>query len=262
MIAQSTSAYLYAITAPDLAPDLSGLPAIADETGPRAVEYISDGPFGMVLSSFLGRRIRPERKNLAAHQAVLRALMSQRVCFLPVAFGVIVPSRGELLELLHAHQAGIAADLEKLSTRVEMGLRVTWDVPNIFEFFVARNPELAHLRDRVLKRPGGVLRSEMIAVGQKFEALLNAAREQALETLKRALLRCVMDFRADPARGEKMIVNLACLIERDQEKAFEQAVLSAASSFDDHYAFDYNGPWPPFHFVSVSLPDPVQAAFS
>jgi hypothetical protein len=54
-----------------------------------------------------------------------------------------------------------------------------------------------------------------------------------------------------------MVINLACLIGRSQQKEFEQAVFHAASLFDDNYAFDYTGPWPPFHFVRVSLGQPL-----
>ena len=254
------STYLYAVTAPHLPLDMTALPGILDGAGLSGVpQCISDGPLGAVVSLYDGKKVRPERKNLAAHQGVLRALMGRGIPFLPVAFGVVVPSAQDLLALLRANQEAFVRDLKRLSGKVEMGLKVLWDVPNIFEFFVFQNPELAKFRDQVLEIPEGVSREEKIALGQAFEMLLRETRTQHEETVRRELGTCVLEFQADPPRGEKMILNLSCLIERKQEKAFEQAVLRAASCFDDNYAFDYSGPWPPYHFVSVSLPEPAMS---
>ena len=48
-------------------------------------------------------------------------------------------------------------------------------------------------------------------------------------------------------------MNLACLVERDQQLGFEQAVLEVARRFDNNFAFDINGPWPPHNFVEIAL---------
>jgi hypothetical protein len=29
--------------------------------------------------------------------------------------------------------------------------------------------------------------------------------------------------------------------------------MEAAKLFDNHFSFDYNGPWPPYNFVNVNL---------
>ncbi len=36
-------------------------------------------------------------------------------------------------------------------------------------------------------------------------------------------------------------------------KDFEAGVIEAARSFDNHFAFDFNGPWPPHNFVEIEL---------
>ena len=41
-----------------------------------------------------------------------------------------------------------------------MGLRVTWDVPNIFEYFVNTHAELRAARDRLLSNGRGPLTKE------------------------------------------------------------------------------------------------------
>jgi hypothetical protein len=49
------------------------------------------------------------------------------------------------------------------------------------------------------------------------------------------------------------VANLNCLTGRDRQKQLEEAVVQAASMFDNNYAFDLNGPWAPHNFVEMDL---------
>jgi hypothetical protein len=64
--------------------------------------------------------------------------------------------------------------------------------------------------------------------------------------------RCV-EIVANKARDEREVMNLACLVERARLKDFEAGVVEAARGFNNDYAFDFNGPWPPHNFVDVEL---------
>ena len=121
-----------------------------------------------------------------------------------------------------------------------MGLRVYLDVPNIFEYFVHTHPELRLVRDRLLGTHREPRQEDKIEVGRVFERILNEDREE--HSVKRTLLR-----------NEREIVNLACLVERNSREAFEAGIFKAAGLFDNHFAFDYNGPWAPHNFVEVSI---------
>ncbi len=250
--------YVYAISYSGPSPDLSGLPGVAViGADPAPVEVHAEGPVAAIVSPFAGRQVRPERRNLAAHNGVLRTLMTARVPFLPVAFGCVAPSRNKLSRMLDAARDEVLADLERLAGRVEMGLKVVWDVPNIFDYFVFHYPELAELRDRLQRKRGGPTRDDQIQLGRTFETLLQETRARHVASVQQALRDCVREFRDDPPRDEKMVMNLSCLVDREGEKEFAQSVIHAAALFDDHYTFDYNGPWPPYHFVAATLEEPV-----
>ena len=60
-------------------------------------------------------------------------------------------------------------------------------------------------------------------------------------------------MRAIDPGDERLIMKLACLVPRDRQAEWEEGVRRAASLFDDHYRFDYNGPWPPYSFVDIDL---------
>jgi hypothetical protein len=63
---------------------------------------------------------------------------------------------------------------------------------------------------------------------------------------------CVEVRVLDPGE-ERMIMKLACLVEREQQPRWEEGVRQAALLFDDHYRFDYSGPWPPYNFADADL---------
>ena len=50
--------------------------------------------------------------------------------------------------------------------------------------------------------------------------------------------RCV-ELVVDPPRNEREALNLACLVDRDRQKEFEQGVIESAALFDDDYRFRY-----------------------
>ena len=94
---------------------------------------------------------------------------------------------------------------------------------------------------------------DKIDLGRAFDRLLNATREAHLQRVTAALRSHTVEFQSNPPRSEREVLNLACLVDREQRHAFEQAVLVIASRFDNNFAFDINGPWPPHNFVDLSL---------
>ena len=60
-------------------------------------------------------------------------------------------------------------ELERVCGRVEMGVRVSWDVPNIFEFFVNTHLELKNVRDRIFGTKREPNQEDMIEVGRTFD---------------------------------------------------------------------------------------------
>jgi hypothetical protein len=134
-----------------------------------------------------------------------------------------------------------------------MGLKVYWDLPNVFEYFVATHQELETMRDRLF-RPGRVPTvEEKVELGERFVSLLRQARQRHAERVKESLAGCCVDVRSIDPGEERMILKLASLVERQKQGEWEEGVRRAALLFDDHYRFEYNGPWPPYNFADVDL---------
>jgi len=218
----------------------------------RKVYSIPVGRVAAVVSDLSSEKIRPERSRLAAHQEVLKKLMAETTP-LPMAFGILAESPEAVRKMLSRNQRALLVQLHRVAGRVEMGLRVTWDVPNIFEYFVNTHPELRLARDRFLGGHREATQEQKIEVGRMFDRLLNEDRDEYTDNVEEILAPHCTEIERNKCRNERELMNLACLVERAAMPQFEGGVFEAAQQFDNNFAFDYNGPWAPHNFVDIDL---------
>ena len=216
------------------------------------VSNIVDGRLAAVVSGVMGPKIRPERRYLARHQEVLKQLLTTTTP-LPMSFGILADHPEAVRKILRRNQRMFLEQLQHVAGKVEFGLRVTWDVPNIFEYFVTTNAELRSARDRFLGGNRQPSQEEKIEIGRLFDRLLGEERESHTEQVERILSRACFEVKANKCRNEHEVMHLACLVGRHAQESFGNAVFQAAQMFDNNFAFDYNGPWAPHNFVEVGL---------
>jgi hypothetical protein len=239
--------YLYAI-----APDSDGRSFGPIGLDGGTVYSITNGRVSAVVSD-VPEKLRPERRQLAAHQEVLKRLMGETAGILPVAFGVVADGPESIRRILSRNQKPFLEQLRHVAGREEMGLRVTWDVPNIFEYFVQTHPELRAARDHFFGGHREPTQDDKMELGRLFDRLLVEDREAHAERVVEVLTPHCVEIKRNKPRTEREAANLACLIRRDGREQFEAAVFEAAKLFDNSYSFDYNGPWAPHNFVDLTL---------
>jgi len=239
--------YLYAIigNSPGLHYAAAGL-AEAD------IYTITEGGVSAVVSDVAQVRLRPEKRHLAAHRDVLARLMVAATP-LPISFGTVAASTEAVRKILSRNQRAFLEQLNHLAGNAEMGLRVLWDVPNIFEYFVHTHAELRAARDRIFGRQREPMQEEKLELGRLFASLLQEDREICTEKVEEALSPHCVAIKPNKCRNEREVMSLACLVGRGEQPAFEAQVFEVARLFDTHYAFDYSGPWPPYNFVEMDL---------
>jgi hypothetical protein len=239
--------YLYAIVTADTKLE-AGTLGIDDQ----AVYAIVDGHLCAVVSNVPNTKMRPQRRNLAAHQRVLKHLMAATTP-LPMAFGIIADGDRAVKDILSHHRGLFMEQFGRVSGKVEMGLRVTWDVENIFDYFINTHPELRAARDEYFSSQREPSQEDKLELGRLFDQLLQEDRENLSDDVERILAPYCKEIKHGKCRNEKDVMNLSCLVTRDTEARFEEGVLKAAAKFDNNFVFDFNGPWAPHNFVEVEL---------
>ena len=216
------------------------------------VYTISDSHVSAVVSDIPNKKIRPERRHLAAHQEVLRRLMGE-ITPLPLTFGIIADGPKAIQRILSLNREAFSRELHRVAGKAEMGLRVTWDVLNIFEYFVHTHPELKAARDSFFGTQREPTQEDKIELGRMFGRILNEDRADYTEKVEKRLSPYCYEIRQNKCRNEREVMNLACLVGREVQAQFEEGIFEAAKLFDNNFAFDYNGPWAPHNFVDIDL---------
>ncbi len=240
--------YLYAIAETN-ALDEDGKTGVKE----APIRTVSDEDLAAVVSSAPDGKLRPRRRNLKAHHDLLKALMEETTV-LPMAFGVIAEGGEEQVRsFLRQHYGTLRAQLDRVHGHAEVGLRVKWNVDDIFEHFVDQYDELRELRDAVFSGDGEPSRQEKIRVGEEFEALLQDVRAAHRSTVEAHLETACRAIEADDPKDETEVMNLACLVPKDGVSNFEDAVVSAAEEFSDAFTFTYTDPMAPYSFADVAF---------
>lgn len=212
---------------------------------------IKDGELVAIVSDTMVIKARPDRKSIVSYQAVLHDL-TERKTILPMRFGTISKSRSSVEALLKKNHKAIVSQVEKLEGCAEMGLRVSWDVANIYDYFISIHAALRDARDELLSSKVAD-RDQKIELGRLYETFLTADRRSHTDRVKEILEEYCEDIVESELKREKDVMNLACLVKRSKMDDFVNGVFEASKLFDNSYLFDYSGPWAPHNFVHLDL---------
>jgi hypothetical protein len=245
----NVGSYLYGFTKPGCqpSPDLRGL-------ANAPVRVIAFRDVGAVVSRHPVQRLMPLRRNVEPHHRVVRQI-SSGATLVPAAFGHISESDAQILAVMRGNYEDIHDELERLDRKCEMGLKLWWNVSNIFDHLVRNDRTLRELRDRVFRRREPTM-NEKLQVGGAFEATLTRERERLTRVLLGAFAPLTHDSLCSPPRAEKTVCQAAILIDQERVPDFRRALEGAAALFDAHFSLEYSGPWPPYSFVRLRLQPP------
>jgi Gas vesicle synthesis protein GvpL/GvpF len=216
------------------------------------VYKVQNGSLAAIVSDITTRRLRPERKNLAAHNHVLRTILNETTP-LPVSFGVVANNQEQVKAILKRHEDTLSEQLDRLEGKIEMSVRVVLDVENVFEYFVANYDVLKNARNQIFAKDRKPSQDEKIEVGRLFEQILNNERERYADNLTNSLEDICAEIKQSPLRGEAELAHLTCLVSREKVELFEKCVEVQAEGLSDDFAFSLNGPFAPHNFVEMRL---------
>ena len=192
----------------------------------------------------------PTRDNVLAHQRVNETVMQQHTV-IPMSFGTVFKTREDIIELLRSAAEAFGDVLNKMQNKLEFGLKVLWDRDQAVRGVESEDEDISRLKKEISGQKGPTYFARM-QYGRLVDAALHARSERYVAAVLHELRDVSVASRINKPIGDKMIMNAAFLISRDQEQAFDAKVKSIASRFDK-LTFKYTGPWPPYNFVNIRL---------
>lgn len=240
------SLYIYAFCdRPAASQELEGLKG-------APVRFVEAGGVYAAVSDAPDGRLRPQRRLLAAHQAVLSAIAGE-VSTLPAAFGLVADSETMLTETVEQNAETLTGELHRVAGCVEMEVRLGWDVPAVFDHLVSIDDELRAMRDQLVKLGESAPHDLRVEIGRRVERVLEANRNEASQIVIEAIAESCKEIERLDASSETELARLSVLIAKEDLAAFEAAIDAVAEQFDDSYAFRLAGPFAPHSFVDLHL---------
>src|SRR5260221_1467971 len=207
----------------------------------RLGAVVSDAPLEVLDST---------RENVLAHERVNRTVMREHTV-IPMSFGTIFKTREDIVELLRSAAEAFGDVLNKMQNKLEFGLKVLWDRDQAVREVEAEDEDISCLKKEISGQKGPTYFARM-QYGRLIDSALQARSERYVADILEQLREVSVASRINKPIGDKMIMNAAFLISRDQESAFDAKVKTIASRFDK-LTFKYTGPWPPYNFVNIRL---------
>ena len=202
---------------------------------------VSDAPLEVLDST---------RENVLAHERVNETVMREHTV-IPMSFGTIFKTREDIVELLRSAAEAFGDVLNKMQNKLEFGLKVLWDRDQAVREVELEDEDISRLKKEISGQKGPTYFARM-QYGRLIDSALQARSERYVADILEQLREVSVASRINKPIGDKMIMNAAFLIARDQETAFDSKVKSIASRFDK-LTFKYTGPWPPYNFVNIRL---------
>ena len=190
------------------------------------------------------------RENVLAHERVNETVMRDHTV-IPMSFGTIFKTRDDIVELLRSAYEAFADVLNKMQDKLEFGLKVLWDRDEIVRAIEQEDEDIHRLKDEISSQKGSTYFARM-QYGRLIDSALQGRSERYVSEFLQRLRDVSVASRVNRAIGDKMIMNAAFLVQRDQEQAFDRRIKEIASRFDK-LTFKYTGPWPPYNFVNIRL---------
>ncbi len=202
---------------------------------------VSDAPLEVLDST---------RENVLAHERVNETVMREHTV-IPMSFGTIFKTREDIVELLRSAAEAFGDVLNKMQNKLEFGLKVLWDRDQAVREVENEDEDISRLKKEISGQKGPTYFARM-QYGRLIDSALQSRSERYVSDILEQLREVSVASRINKPIGDKMIMNAAFLISRDQETAFDAKVKSIAGRFDK-LTFKYTGPWPPYNFVNIRL---------
>jgi hypothetical protein len=201
-----------------------------------------------VVSDHPVEKISPIRKNLSPYHDVTRRF-AETCTTIPAKFGQVAENEEKVLTVLRCNYSRIRQELERLDRKVEMGVKVIWQVNNLFEYLLKTDAALRTMRDRIFAAQSPPTTLQLIELGSFVSQRMKARKEAVSQRIVSALRDAAVEEKLDDPSEETTVMNGWFMVSNEHQLDFVECVYKATSFLSEEHVVKVNGPWVPFNFV-------------
>ncbi|PZE19730.1 GvpL/GvpF family gas vesicle protein [Paenibacillus xerothermodurans] len=195
---------------------------------------------------------QPNKDNLSMHQNAVSLVMKKNSTVIPVSFGNIFHSKEDVGVLLENLYPQFEKLFPAIQGKVELGLKVigkkAW-----LESKVSENSNFKQMAKTVRGKSEAAAYYERIQLGGAAKQLIDSLQQQVEQDIFNPLRELAEASTTNAPIGEKMLLNAAFLVDRQNENRFDEKVNELYEKWKDRVEFSYTGPWAAYNFVNIRL---------
>ncbi len=195
----------------------------------------------------------PTRENALAHEHVNEVVIERGFTPVPMSFGTLFKTEGDMVEFLEDTYDAMRDVLQKMKDKLEFGLKVNWNREEVLAEIERTNEDIRRLKDEIVNNQHASTYFARMQLGRMVEQALADQSDEFVRTIYDHLRDSAIASRSNKPIGDKMIMNAAFLVERDKAPVLDEKVQEIAQRFEGKLSFRYTGPWPPYNFVTIRL---------
>ena len=196
----------------------------------------------------------PTRENALTHEHVQEVVMNEHgFTPVPMSFGTLFKTDEDTVEFLKDTYDALRDVLVKMKDKLEFGLKVNWDRDQVLREIEEQNEEIRRLKAEIQTNTQSSTYFARMQLGRLVEQALVDKSESIVREIYDHLRDAAIASRSNKVIGDKMIMNAAFLVGRDQADHFDTKVHDIGKKFEGTLSFRYTGPWPPYNFVTIRL---------
>jgi hypothetical protein len=196
----------------------------------------------------------PTRENALTHEHVQEVVMNEHgFTPVPMSFGTLFRTENDTVEFLKDTYDALRDVLQKMKDKLEFGLKVNWDRDEVLREIESENEEIRRLKAEIQTNTQSSTYFARMQLGRLVEQALADKSESYVREIYDHLRDAAIASRSNKVIGDKMIMNAAFLVARDQAEHFDAKVHDIGKKFEGKLSFRYTGPWPPYNFVTIRL---------
>jgi hypothetical protein len=189
---------------------------------------------------------------LLAHQQVIEKIMDSYT-IIPMRLGTYAFNIGEVKEILSKGYAMFKDIFKKINNKIEIDVVATWSDLNSVIKEIGESEEIKEHKEKLMSKSGGVSVKDQMMIGSRIKHILDKKKERCSFEIEAALKECSLDFRKHDLMDDRMIINTAFLISKDNHRDFDEKVEELNRRYLEKVNFRCVGPLPTYSFYTAEI---------
>jgi Gas vesicle synthesis protein GvpL/GvpF/DnaJ domain len=190
---------------------------------------------------------------LVGHQQLAEKVMAEHT-IIPMKLGTFTENADQIRQILTRGYGTIKNIFERVGNAAEIDVVATLNDFSSFLRGVSQEKEIESLRRSLQnKKEDGVTVDDQLRVGVLIKKHLDRKKAAYAERIQTALEQVSDGFKAHDVMDDKMVLNTAFLLRRNNQEDFERTLDNLDKEFEEQMNFRCVGPLPPYSFYTLEI---------